>query len=305
MLAGGVGVVEARSQGEWRVANNLYVGGGETGPGGEGFLKTSDDGRISVGNELHLFDQGSVDVMGGRINVGQGDLPAIGTLRVGQSGTLSGTGEILGDVLVDGGTLIPGDSPGVLSISGDLDQAAGLLEFEIGGPMAGLDHDQLVVGGVASLRSVVRFEFIDGFTPSPGQLFQMVAAGDGVNSQFALYDFTGISDQLQLSAVVADGVLSFLDAPLIGDTNHDGTVGLNDLNNVRNNFGLEGAPMLGDTNLDGRVDLQDLNNVRNNFGTSALQAVPEPAGWQLAGMLMVIALGSGRLYGARVRRNCV
>lgn len=50
-----------------------------------------------------------------------------------------------------------------------------------------------------------------------------------------------------------------------GDTNGDGAMNLDDLNNVRNNFGSSG---LEDTDGDDDVDLDDLNNVRNNFGAS-------------------------------------
>ena len=55
-----------------------------------------------------------------------------------------------------------------------------------------------------------------------------------------------------------------------GDTNGDGVVDIQDLNNVRNQFGAMGAGVLGDTlPFDGVVDINDLNAVRNNFGTSA------------------------------------
>jgi hypothetical protein len=72
-----------------------------------------------------------------------------------------------------------------------------------------------------------------------------------------------------------DGLQLVGDAPnQPGDTNGDGTVDLEDLNNVRNNFGGTG---LGDTNGDNVVDLEDLNAVRNNFGAGpAPSAVPEP-----------------------------
>ncbi len=72
---------------------------------------------------------------------------------------------------------------------------------------------------------------------------------------------------------------------LTGDTNGDGRVDLNDLNNVRNNFGLTGAPGIpGDAiPFDGSVDLADVNAVRNNFGASQPPAAsaPEPSGWAL------------------------
>jgi hypothetical protein len=65
----------------------------------------------------------------------------------------------------------------------------------------------------------------------------------------------------------------------IGDTNGDGKVTIEDLNNVRNNFGGAG---LGDTvgSDDGNVTIEDLNNVRNNFGAGVVvgaNAVPEPS----------------------------
>lgn len=62
-----------------------------------------------------------------------------------------------------------------------------------------------------------------------------------------------------------------------GDTDDDGDVDLDDLNNVRNNFGGSGDPILGDTDDDQDVDLDDLNAVRNNFGATGGSAVPEPA----------------------------
>mgnify|MGYP006374846049 CR=1 FL=1 len=60
---------------------------------------------------------------------------------------------------------------------------------------------------------------------------------------------------------------------LPGDTNGDEVVDLEDLNNVRNNFGGTG---LGDADSDLIVDLNDLNYVRNHFGAGAAEPVPEP-----------------------------
>ncbi len=84
---------------------------------------------------------------------------------------------------------------------------------------------------------------------------------------------------------------------LAGDTDGNGRIDVNDLNHVRNNFGLQGTPILGDAfPFDGRVDIKDLNAVRNFFGTSRPQAVPEPGGLWLA------LLGSAAL-GWRLRRQ--
>ena len=84
-------------------------------------------------------------------------------------------------------------------------------------------------------------------------------------------------------------------APQTGDTDGDGDVDLDDLNNVRNNFGGEGS---GDTDGDNDVDLDDLNNVRNNFGAGPANAVPEPGTFVLG--LSMLALGG---LWARRRRS--
>jgi len=67
-----------------------------------------------------------------------------------------------------------------------------------------------------------------------------------------------------------------------GDTDDDGDVDIEDLNNVRNDFGALGTGLTGDTDDDLDVDIEDLNNVRNNFGAGGSAVVPEPAGWLLA-----------------------
>jgi hypothetical protein len=68
----------------------------------------------------------------------------------------------------------------------------------------------------------------------------------------------------------------FPDPSKPGDTDDDGDVDLDDLNNVRNNFGAVGESS-GDADDDGDVDLDDLNAVRNNFGAAGSQSVPEPS----------------------------
>jgi microcystin-dependent protein len=83
--------------------------------------------------------------------------------------------------------------------------------------------------------------------------------------------------------------------PLPGDTDVDGDVDLNDLNNVRNHFGESGDPVVGDTSpFDGVVDLDDLNNVRNHFGQAApsAQPAPEPTTFSLALVCLAIVITS-------------
>ncbi len=89
-----------------------------------------------------------------------------------------------------------------------------------------------------------------------------------------------------------------------GDSDHDGDVDLEDLNNVRNDFGIAGDGILGDVNGDDIVDLEDLNLVRNHFGegVSIDNAVPEPQSWTLALTGAIAFLASFRLRSSQKER---
>ncbi len=80
--------------------------------------------------------------------------------------------------------------------------------------------------------------------------------------------------------------LFILELPFPGDTNGDEAVDINDLNNVRNDFGLSGPGLPADLDFDGDVDLVDLNAVRNFFGEAGPQAVPEPTSVILLGAML-------------------
>ncbi len=107
--------------------------------------------------------------------------------------------------------------------------------------------------------------------------------------QFAILlwedSFLGEGDPPSVRATIRfdEILLSLPDAEVEGDTNGDGVVDLDDLNNVRNHFGESGDGVLGDTHpRDGVVSLDDLNRVRNNFGAGNSQTAPEPAALWLA-----------------------
>ncbi len=65
---------------------------------------------------------------------------------------------------------------------------------------------------------------------------------------------------------------------VLGDTDFDNDVDLDDLSNVRNNFGFVGHGAPGDADVDGDVDINDLNAVRNHFGEIPSTSVPPPVG---------------------------
>jgi hypothetical protein len=87
-------------------------------------------------------------------------------------GTLSGSGTIYGNVLLDG-TLSPGDSPGTLTIVGDYTQESqGVLEMEIASATAG-GWDVLNVQGNVTLDNLLEISLL-GYTGQLGDAFPIL-----------------------------------------------------------------------------------------------------------------------------------
>lgn len=94
-----------------------------------------------------------------------------------QGGTLRGVGTITGgDVNNTGGTVAPGTSPGTLTFAANYTQgASGTLAAEVQGAAPGTGHDQLVVGGTASLGGTLAIA-TSAFTPTANQQFKVLDA---------------------------------------------------------------------------------------------------------------------------------
>ena len=93
-------------------------------------------------------------------------------------GELSGAGIITGQVTATGGSIIPGDSLGAsLSIVGDFELAVGaILTCSAKGIDVG-DFGRLVVAGNATLAGPIAFALAEGFVPSRGSRFRVIASG--------------------------------------------------------------------------------------------------------------------------------
>lgn len=87
--------------------------------------------------------------------------------------------------LINAGQVDPGDSDaaGTLTIQGAYTQTAdGALNIELGGITAGSQYDRLSVTGAATLTGAMRVALIDGFVPTPGQMFQPLTYSSLVGS---------------------------------------------------------------------------------------------------------------------------
>jgi len=92
--------------------------------------------------------------------------------------------------------------------------------------------------------------------------------------------------------------------PMLGDANTDGSIDINDLAAVRNNFGSPGGP--GDANADGSIDINDLAAVRNNFGNALTNPGAPPPGQALGSLvpepsMVGLMLGIAGIFSRRRR----
>ncbi len=124
---------------------------------------------------------GATTVQGGTLLVDGNQSAATGAVTVQSGGTLGGTGTIGGNVTVaDGGTLSPGDSPGTLTINGNLALSAkATLDYQLGqaGTPGGALNDLTVVHGNLTLDGTLNV------STTPGGSF-----GAGV---YRLFDYDG------------------------------------------------------------------------------------------------------------------
>ena len=99
-----------------------------------------------------------------------------------QGGKLEGNGTITGNVNNSGGTVAPGLSPGILTVTGSsrgvYTQGSGAsLNIEIGGTTVGSEFDQLNADGKAELDGALNLSTIGGYSPNVGDSFQIMTFG--------------------------------------------------------------------------------------------------------------------------------
>ena len=180
-------------------------------------LSLNDDTVVSMASGTTLELNNKLSLNGNNLTMsGSGTLSVNNAVESG-GGTVSlvaaamtGSGIIAGDV-VNGGTVAPGNSPGVLTVLGDYDQSAdGALVIELAGTQAGVEYDVLGVGGTASLDGLLEVVLIDGFIPAEGDTFQILdfgsTAGDFAELSLPVgfaWDTSNLASQGTLSMIGA------------------------------------------------------------------------------------------------------
>ena len=139
-------------------------------------------------------------------------------------GVLSGMGTHIGN-LNDAGTISPGESAGVYTITGGWNKSGGVLQIEIGGLFDG--------GGD---KSQTEFDWLD-------------VTDDVIVPRLGDANNDGLVTGADLISVQANfGTIGQADGFLLGDADHDGRVTGADIVAVQQNFGM-GALLTGDVDL--------------------------------------------------------
>jgi autotransporter-associated beta strand protein len=142
---------------------------------------------------------GSTQVKGGTLLVNGSALSSQTVVSAGA--TLGGSGSLLG-VVLDGGTLAPGNSAGLLRAT-SLDARMGTFLFELGAPtQRGITYDALDISGEVSLSASTLFDFTNpaSYAFQNGNTFNLIDWGSA--------QFNDFSSSTLLTALNADVGLS-------------------------------------------------------------------------------------------------
>lgn len=228
---------------------------------------------IRGASRLVIGSVGEFELASGFVSVPMIDNSSGGTFSF-QGGTLQ-TVNVLGDLVNNGGMFSPGASPALATIAGNFAQNAGRLEIEIGGNSLGNQYDSLAVEGTATLGGLLNVQLIQGFMPTHGQSFQVLAANGGLVGDFEQLALPAIPAGLHWSVLRTENTYSLF-VGREGDFNLDGNVDAEDYVLWRRNYGQQVAVGTGaDANRDGLINNRDLAMWKNNFGATFR---PDPAG---------------------------
>lgn len=137
----------------------------------QGTVEVPDGQSLSVTSATFMQSSGSTTLNG------TGTLSA-STPFLLDGGLLAGTGTVNGTVTNNGGQVMPGISPGILTINGNY-SGAGTLTIELNGTTAGTGYDQLRVNGTVDVTNGT-LAVLSNFASVAGNQF-VILANDGVD----------------------------------------------------------------------------------------------------------------------------
>lgn len=210
--------------------------------------------------------------------------------------TLSGSGANFGET--------SGSEIGQINLEGNyLQLASGILSFDVGEQADLLAHDQLSVTGSATLDGLLEISLIDGYQPTSGDSFELLAAGN-IEGEFAAASLPELAGGLYFDLIYNATSVVLAVSGIAGDYNYDGIVNAADYTVWRDQLGTSGLALPADGDGNGVVELADYGIWKTNFGSQVLSAlgtqgnVPEPATMLLL-CVLYFALSSQRSFVSR------
>jgi hypothetical protein len=269
----------------FHATGDVHVGGRPGSAGGTATMTIDVGGEADVDQTMAIWNTGTVNLDGGTIRANTINHTLGGTFSI-SNGRLS-VENFQGDLAIQGGTLAPGDSPGMTHVTGGYSQdAASTLEIEIGGLAVGSEFDQVIVTNSALLDGTLIVQLTDEFTPVLGDTFEVVTAAGGVDGMFASLQLPDLGELLAMDVIYDTNLVTLAVVPaLSGDYNGDGVVDAADYTVWRDMLGST-TNLAVDGDGDNQIDAGDYDVWKNNFGASvaaggsgasANAAVPEPA----------------------------
>ena len=164
-------------------------------------------GTLTLSNTGYIY--GPTTVAAGTLLV-DGSIAASSGVTVASGAVLGGTGAVSAVTVNTGGTLSPGNSPGILS-TGDLALNVGSVYLvELDGTTAGTQYDQTAVTGTVDLAGATLSIHV-GYTPASGDVYTIIS-NDGSDAVAGTFDglaegviFTSHSRQYKVSYVGGTG----------------------------------------------------------------------------------------------------
>ena len=248
-------------------------------------LNANTDVNVASGSSLefnHRLDLGgnTLTKTGTGILAINSNLVSGGGTVICQEGTCSGSGTVSGDLNNSGGTISPGNSPGVLTVDGDYTQGAGgTLAIELAGTSPGDEYDRLVVNGQANLEGTLAVTLLDSFTPLDGHTFDIL----DFNSVSGDFDSLNLPGGFDWNWDVNTGVLSVgsVVGGLAGDFDGNGVVDAADYTIYMDNLGGDSAVLGGNGSGGSTVGQADYlvwkSSFGNTSGSGSSAAIPEPS----------------------------
>ena len=298
---------------------------------------------LAVGDTLTLAHGGTLHLSGGTVSASATQVWSGGALAVPTTTTIPGSVTNTGSITVDIGvtatfdgdyvgphgvggagtavfnhSLSTGATPAAMTFGGNVQLTPkSTTHIKLAGLTRGGQYDVIDVASHATLAGILRLDFASGFTPLPGEQFNVLSFGSYSGDVSLDTGNNPFPNGLFFAKSYTLNSLSILAQALGGDANLDGKVDVTDLGILATDWQLSGKNWLGaDFSGDTMVDVTDLGILATNWQSSAGRsgqpldealasvglggvAVPEPIA--TGAILFMVAFTARRRIRARSR----